>query len=68
MVTLTLVSNGFVFILESTFKFSLQSLIYLYQLCPKGGWVVGERFAYKREGKVNNSFWSHLGNYGYFHS
>lgn len=39
MVTLTSVSNGFVFILESTFKFSLQSLIYLYQLCPKGGWV-----------------------------
>lgn len=39
MVTLTLVSNGFVFILESTFRFSLQSLIYLYQLCPKGGWV-----------------------------
>ena len=39
MVTLTLVSNGFVFILESTFQFSLQSLIYLYQLCPEGGWV-----------------------------
>ena len=67
MVTLTSVSNGFVFILESTFKFSLQSLIYLYQ-CVSKGWVGGERFAYKREGKVNHSFWSHLGNYGYFHS
>ena len=28
----------------------------------------GGGFAHKRDGGVNHSFWSHLGNYGYFHS